>query len=138
MRQGGVRALSSRVDNLNCVVFNSHGFVYPPQMRDWIFKLIIASMLFVGVEGVAESVDDGSFHQTHHAHADDSNGDWFPDSDGDDHGGDSCEHFCHLHSVGLVSQFALAQLQNFQSFEVVLAAQRIAYIAAPPTPPPNA
>ncbi len=74
-------------------------------MRHWILKLVIASMLFVSMEGIADSVDETSFRQTHHAHAGDADNQWVPDSDGGDHEGDSCEHFCHVHVVALTTQF---------------------------------
>ena len=48
-------------------------------MRDVILKLVIAAMLYVSMEGMAEPVDETSFHKTHHAHADDGN-QWYPDS----------------------------------------------------------
>ena len=57
-------------------------------MRDAILKLSIAAMLFVSMEGTAESIDETSFHQTHHAHAEDG-AEWFPDSDGGDHEGEA-------------------------------------------------
>lgn len=110
--------------------------VYPVWMRDGILKLLMATMLFVSVEGVAESVDEMSFHQTHHAHADDGER-WFPDSDSDDHDGDSCEHFCHAHVVGLTAQFRLAAVSKFADFLPTRSARATTRSTAPPTPPPN-
>ena len=106
-------------------------------MRDWIFKLIIVSILFVSIEGVGERVDDMDFHKTHHAHTGDASGNWFPDNDGDDHSGSSCEHFCHFHTVGMVSQLSFMAIDGRSSFEEKSPLHRIARIAEPPTPPPN-
>ena len=107
-------------------------------MRTGILTLFIASMLFVSMEGVAESVDDASFHQTHHAHADDAGNQWFPDSDGSDHESDACEHFCHTHVVVVTAQVSLPSLQKFQQFVSVPATCSVTRATAPPTPPPNA
>ena len=72
-------------------------------MRDVILKAVIVAMLFVTTEGVAEAVSDETFHQTHHAHADDGD-QWFHDENTDDHVCETCEHFCHVHAVALPSQ----------------------------------
>ena len=107
-------------------------------MHDVILKLFIASMLFVSVEGVAESVDDASFHQTHHAHADDADNQWFPDSDDSDHESDACEHFCHAHVIALTAEISVPSLQMFQEFVAAPSAYSAIRATAPPTPPPNA
>ena len=106
-------------------------------MRNGILKLLMATMLFVSMEGMADSVDEVSFHQTHHAHADAVENQWFPDSDGDDHKGDACEHFCHAHVVGLTSQFVLANVPQFRYFVPALPTRTVTHSTAPPTPPPN-
>jgi hypothetical protein len=106
-------------------------------MRDGILKLFIASMLFVSVEGVADSVDEVSFHQTHHDHADSVGEQWFPDSDGDDHEGDACEHFCHGHVVGLVAHIELPRISTSRYFAPATPAHTVTHSTAPPTPPPN-
>jgi hypothetical protein len=106
-------------------------------MRDRIVKLLIASMLFVSMEGFADSVDESSFHQTHHAHADNGGNQWFPDSDGVDHSGDACEHFCHAHAVALADQVSFDELPKFRTLMPLLTARTISCVAAPPTPPPN-
>ena len=106
-------------------------------MRDQILKLLIASMLFVSMEGVADSVDEASFHQTHHAHVEDAGDQWFPDSDGSDHEGDSCEHFCHAHAVALTAQVALPSMLMSRSPVPVLPEHTVTRNTAPPTPPPN-
>jgi len=106
-------------------------------MSHWIFKLIIASMLFVSLEGTVEAVDDASFHQTHHSHSDDAKDQWYPDSDGSDHDGDSCEHFCHAHAVALSARISVPNLPKFRQFAPVISAHAISRGAAPPTPPPN-
>lgn len=106
-------------------------------MRAGILKLVIASMLFVSVEGIAESVDEVTFHQTHHAHVDDAANQWFPDSDGDEHKGDACEHFCHVHVVGLIAEVVLGNLPHCRDYDPVLPAHTITQSTAPPTPPPN-
>ena len=105
-------------------------------MRDVILKLAIAAMLFVSMEGTAESIDDTSFHQTHHSHAEDG-AEWFPDSDGNDHEGESCEHFCHVHVVALTSYISVPNLPKSHGFLLVPSAHTIHRATAPPTPPPN-
>jgi len=107
-------------------------------MRDVILKLVIAAMLFVSMESVAESVDDASFHQTHHAHADDAGNQWFPDSDGSDHESEACEHFCHAHVVAVTAQVSVPSMQKFQQFVSPPSACSVTRATAPPTPPPNA
>jgi len=94
-------------------------------------------MFFVSIEGAAESNDELSFHQTHHAHADDSGDEWFPDSDGSDHEGDACEHFCHAHVVVLSSDIESTIEPQFQFFVTLPPARNVIRSAAPPTPPPN-
>jgi len=111
--------------------------VYRAPMPDATLKLLIAAMLFVSMEGVAESVDDASFHQTHHTHVDDVGNQWFPDSDGSDHESDACEHFCHAHVVALIMQATLPDMQKFQLFVPASAPQSVTRATAPPTPPPN-
>jgi hypothetical protein len=106
-------------------------------MRDGILKLLIACMLFVSMEGTADAVDALSFHQTHHAHVNDSGNQWFPDSDGDDHESDACEHFCHAHSVGLTGQLVLANVPRYRIYVPVPPARTLTHSIAPPTPPPN-
>ena len=106
-------------------------------MRDGILKLFIVSMLFVSMEGVADSVDELSFHQTHHEHVDNSGEQWFPDSDGDDHKGDACEHYCHAHVVGLTTQVMVANAPHFQYYVAAPPAHTVTHNVAPPTPPPN-
>ena len=105
-------------------------------MRDGIIKLLIATMLFVSVEGMAESVDETSFHQTHHAHAEDG-AEWFPDADGSDHEGEACEHFCHVHVVALTPQISVPSLPRSRSFHRVPSVYTVHRATAPPTPPPN-
>jgi len=94
-------------------------------------------MLFVSIESAAESIDELSFHQTHHAHADDGE-DWFPDSDGSDHEGDACEHFCHAHVIALTAETSVPSLQMFQEFVATPSTYSVIRATAPPTPPPNA
>jgi len=105
-------------------------------MRDGILKFLIAAMLFVSVEGMAESVDETSFHQTHHAHVDDG-AEWFPDSDGGDHEGEACEHFCHAHVFALTLQISVPDLPRSRGFLSVPAVHTVNRATAPPTPPPN-
>jgi hypothetical protein len=107
------------------------------QMREWIVKLVIASVLFVSMEGFADAMDESRFHQTHHAHADNGGNQWFPDSDGVDHSGDACEHFCHAHAVALADQLSFEGLPKFRTFMPMHTARPITCGAAPPTPPPN-
>ena len=107
-------------------------------MRDGILLLLIASMLFVSVEGVADSVDEASFHQTHHVHADDGGSHWYPDFDGDNHECDSCEHFCHAHVVGLSVRVVSANEALLRFFVLAAPAHTVMHSVEPPTPPPNA
>lgn len=106
-------------------------------MHNWVLKLVIASLLFVSMEGLADSVDEISFHQTHHAHADDADAEWFPDTDGSDHDGDACEHFCHAHGVALVGQITLPNVSMSQTLAPSLPEHAVNRSYAPPTPPPN-
>lgn len=106
-------------------------------MRDGILMLFIVSTLFVSMEGIAESVDDASFHKTHHAHADEAGEKWFPDSDGSNHEGDACDHFCHAHAVALTTQMMVQGAPVSRYFVPVLPAHTVSYSSAPPTPPPN-
>ena len=105
-------------------------------MHRTIAKLVIASMLFVSMEGMADVVDELSFHQTHHSH--DAGNQWFPDTDGDDHEGDASGHFCHAHVVGLTSQIMLANVPQFRNFAPEISTHKFTHNPAPPTPPPNA
>lgn len=106
-------------------------------MRNWVPKLLMVSILFVSMEGVAESVDDQSFHQTHHAHADEAGGEWHPDIEGDADAADSCEHFCHLHVVGLVAVHEPLAMPAVQLFASIPVSQSVARAVPPPDPPPN-
>ena len=106
-------------------------------MRAVVLKVFIVALLFVNVEGAAESVDENSFHQAHHAHADDVGDQWFPDSDGEDHEGDACEHFCHAHGVVLSSDVKAIDIAPNQFFVVPHPTLSISRAAAPPIPPPN-
>ena len=106
-------------------------------MHNWVLKLVIASLLFVSMEGFADYVDETSFHQTHHAHADEAGAEWFPDSDGSDHEGDACEHFCHAHAVALAGQITLLNVSMSRSFVPTLPAHTVDRSSTPPTPPPN-
>ncbi len=105
-------------------------------MRDVVLKIVIAAMLFVTVEGTAEAIDETSFHQTHHAHTEDGT-EWFPDSDGSDHEGDACEHFCHTHVVALTPQVSLPVLPKSRSLLQVLPVNAAGRAPASPIPPPN-
>ncbi len=107
-------------------------------MHNWVLKLVIVSLLFVSMEGFADSVDETSFHQTHHAHADEAGAEWFPDSDGSDHEGEACEHFCHAHVVALTTRFSMPILPRFRHLAPPIPGQVISRPTAPPTPPPNA
>lgn len=103
-------------------------------MRNWIPKLLMVSVLFVSMEGVADSVDDQVFH---HTHVDEVGSEWSPDYDGDAHTSESCEHFCHLHAVGLVTLHESLTMRVVQSFVSNPSSQRFARAVPPPTPPPN-
>ena len=105
-------------------------------MRDVILKSVIVAMLFVTMEGMAEPVDETSFHQTHHAHADDGN-EWYPDSDGNEHDGDACEHFCHVHVVAFTPQISVPVFQTSRAYPLMAHPYAVTRKTAPPTPPPN-
>jgi hypothetical protein len=106
-------------------------------MKIRVLQLLITAMLFTSMEGVAESVDDEVFHQTHHSHVDRLD-QWYPDSDGDEHDGDSCEHFCHVHVIGLISHKSVPQLSPSHGYLVARSIENHERATAPPTPPPNA
>ena len=106
-------------------------------MHNWVLKLVIVSLLFVSMEGFADSVDETSFHQTHHAHADEAGAEWFPDSDGSDHESEACEHFCHAHVVALIARFSTPSLPVFQHYSPLIPTLASTRATAPPTPPPN-
>jgi hypothetical protein len=106
-------------------------------MRIGVLQLLIATMLFTSMEGVAEPVDDEVFHQTHHAHVDDLD-QWYPDSDGDEHDSDNCEHFCHVHAIGMISHRPVPQLSPSRHFVATRSTESYKRATAPPTPPPNA
>ena len=110
-------------------------FVYASEMYRTIIRLVIVSLLFVSMEGVADVVDEMSFHQTHHAH--DAGYQWFPDSDGDDHEGDACEHFCHAHVVALTGRDVLPSAAQYRFYVPVPSLKIVTHSKAPPTPPPN-
>jgi hypothetical protein len=105
-------------------------------MRSMIVISVIASLLFGSVEGMAEPVDDSTFHQAHHVHADDVD-QWYHDNDGDDHDGEACEHFCHVHVVALTPDISAPTLQGYKSYPLVSNVGSFSRSAAPPTPPPN-
>ena len=108
------------------------------QMRDVILRSLIVAMLFVTMEGMADPVDDETFHQTHHAHADDGD-QWYHDSDndGDDHDGGACDHFCHVHVVALTSQVSVPDLPRSGALLNVPSIYSVHRVTPPPTPPPN-
>ncbi|MFQ5609429.1 MAG: hypothetical protein ACE5F8_04080 [Woeseiaceae bacterium] len=110
--------------------------VYRAEMRDVILKSVIVAMLFVTMEGMAEPVDDATFHQTHHAHADDGDG-WYPDSDGSQHESEACEHFCHVHVIALTSQISVPELPRIGGSVLAPSIRAVTRSTAPPTPPPN-
>ena len=106
-------------------------------MRAGVLRIFIVAMLFVSVEGAAGAVEDAHFHQTHHAHTDDADDQWFPELDESDHDGDSCEHFCHAHVVALTTHFSLPGMPMFRYNVPAHCANSAGLSAAPPTPPPN-
>lgn len=105
-------------------------------MRDFVLKLVTVALLFTTVEGMAEPVDEASFHQTHHAHADEGH-EWFPDNDGNDHEAEACEHFCHVHVVALTPQVVIPLLTDSGGFHRTLSIQAKSQHTPPPIPPPN-
>ncbi len=127
---------ASSDENCGNLLARAMSSVYPSRMRFWILHLLIATMLFTSMESVAESVDDGIFHQTHHAHVDDLN-QWYPDSDGDEHDSENCEHFCHAHAIALTSHELAPQPSASRYFEVTRSTESRKRYATPPTPPPN-
>ena len=106
-------------------------------MRTWVLQLLVVSLLVTSMEGAAEPVDDTTFHQSHHSHTDDGT-QWYPDFDDEDHDGDACEHFCHLHAIALVGYDSLRLLNQHSAFVPGCPATRHERATAPPTPPPNA
>ena len=106
-------------------------------MKPWIPHLLVIAVLATSMEGASEPMEDNTFHQTHHSHADDPT-QWYPDGDGDEHDSDSCEHFCHLHAVGLFGHLSLPDLNAPNAFVPGRHFWHLAPPTAPPTPPPNA
>jgi len=102
-------------------------------MRNKILKLLIASMLFVSMEGMADSMDEVTFESSQSAV--DSGNQSVSDADVDD--GDSCNHYCHAHFVGLLANQTLPNVPQPFLFSPVLRTQVSTYSSAPPTPPPN-
>ena len=111
--------------------------MYAVRMRSWIPLLLMIAVLVTSLEGAAEPVDDNAFHQTHHSHSDDAS-EWYPDHDGDDHDSDACEHFCHLHAIGLIGHVSLPELCPPHAFVPNRPTGNHRRATAPPTPPPNA
>jgi hypothetical protein len=107
-------------------------------MRDGMLILLIASMLFVSMEGVADSVDEASFHQTHHVHADGGGDQWYPDVDGDEHECDTCEHFCHAHVVAMSVQVESVNEAKLHFFVPAASTHTVTYGVEPPSRPPDA
>jgi hypothetical protein len=105
-------------------------------MRDVVVKSVIVAMLFVTMEGMSEPIDETSFHQTHHAHAD-AGDQWYPDSDGAEHEGEACEHFCHVHVIALTPQISVPAISGFRTTLFAASVPAVNRSAAPPTPPPN-
>jgi hypothetical protein len=97
---------------------------------------MIAAMLFVSAEAVADTVDETVFHQQHHSHADIGDA-WYPDSDGIDHDGGACEHFCHVHVVAVPQQVLAPSLETSGCMPPVFSSRQLTRLLAPPTPPPN-
>lgn len=111
--------------------------MYANSMNSWIPYLLMIALLATSMEGAAEPVEDDTFHQTHHSHAEDPD-QWYPDDDGDEHDSDSCEHFCHLHAIGLIGHIALPNMAVNSAFVPRRVFWHHALATAPPTPPPNA
>lgn len=105
-------------------------------MRRLIIFSLIASLLSGSVEGMAEPVDETSFHQTHHTHVDDGQ-QWYPDSVGGDHEAEACDHFCHVHVVALTPQVSALDLPRSRGLVNVASVRTAHRSTAPPTPPPN-
>jgi len=106
-------------------------------MRALVLNIFIVTLLFASLEGAAESVSEPDFHQTHHAHADTADSQWFPDSDCGEHDGESCEHFCHAHVVALSTQISLPNVPKLRNSVTSRFARTTSRGAAPPIPPPN-
>lgn len=123
-------------ENCDNFLARAESSVYALGMRFWILHLLVATMLFASMEGVAETVDDEIFHQTHHAHVDDLN-QWCPDSDSYERDSENCEHFCHAHAIALISHEPAPQLAPSRYFEVARSTESRKRYTAPPTPPPN-
>ena len=110
-------------------------------MRALICKLMMLSLLFVSLEGVADVVIDGiphgdeSSHQAEFGHPLDNHDGKVSDTELD---GEHCEHCCHGHSSVMTAPVVSLQTP------VLLRDLRVArspfvhnFAQAPPTPPPN-
>ena len=105
----------------------------------WCISVII-SVLFLSVDGAADSVIKGHAHAAGSAHQFDNGAGATPDNTSDtEANGDHCERCCHGHTAGITAQvaaimtaFATGDNEPGRSPHVRNFAQ------APPSPPPNA
>lgn len=99
-----------------------------------ITLLIIVSILFVGVENVVDELLDDHALSSPHAH---TVGDH---SISDDHEVDShhCGHCFHSHTGDIVDTFESPVIPAISALLSYREPNLLAYLQAPPTPPPNA
>lgn len=108
-------------------------------MRSFWSIAVMISVLFMSVDGAADTAinghahGDGAYHQDndHPAH---------PDQTSDTEGaGDHCERCCHGHTAGITSQVAAIKTPFVAGSHEPSRSPRVRNVAkAPPTPPPTA
>lgn len=98
-----------------------------------ITLLIIASIVFIGLEDVAEQLMDDHAISNSHVQVDDH-------STSSGHEGDShhCGHCFHSHAGDIVDAFGSPVIPLATISISYREPNLLAYLQAPPTPPPNA
>ena len=120
----------------NCVVF-AYFIIRMTNMRhSGMTLLIIASILFVGVENVVDELLDDHAISSPHAHAQITD----DPLSSDDHEGDShhCGHCFHSHTGDIADALESRVIPATTLLLSYHEPNFLAYLQAPPTPPPNA
>ncbi len=111
-------------------------------MRSFICKLAILSFLFVGIEGVADVVMDGTphsdatSHQQEFGHALDAHDGKVSDAALD---GEHCNHCCHGQCFSTAdSNLTTLSAHPYKGEPTPYADQLQVLVLTPPTPPPDA
>lgn len=121
--------------HINSVTHNQDGLDLLAMMRPFISYLFIFSLLFMSIEGVANSMGEEHPHgeeYTHNLDSDDST------STNVDSNGNHCQHCCHGHCINILGHLIIMNCdvtdQRFSIYEPYI----LNFSQAPPTPPPNA